>query len=460
MGLRIETNLGALSIVRNLQNIAQKETQAFERLSTGLQINRGSDNPAGLIIFEALRGEMATMTQAMENTQNGANLLQTAEAGLSQIGERLTNVRALAVAAGNPILGPEAQGALQAELDQNIQAIQRISQTTRFVDTNLLNGNLAFNITNASPQLTNIQVYGGIFEGNLPTTINIDVQTAATQAQVQGTIAGVQPTEATFRVAGPIGTQEITVPGGATQSQVEEAINAVRGYTGVYAEGGQIKSEEYGKGAFVQIENVEGELAGVTAGRYAGTDVVAQVEGQQAAGAGNVINVATPQITAQIQVQAGQTGQFQFQIAGGGATFQINTGTTVQDRMTMGIGPTTIYTLGETSGLGSLASTMTGGANSLVANPQNAANIIASAQNELAFERGRIGSVISRMFEPNIGALGAEFENIAASSSYIGEANIAEEAAKQTRNMIMRRSALNLLKQTSMNAGFVLNLLR
>jgi flagellin-like hook-associated protein FlgL len=145
-------------------------------------------------------------------------------------------------------LGPAQQEALQRTIDQRILAIDRIASTTRFGDLNLLNGNLAFNVTNASPQLSNINVTTVNAAGPLPLNVNITVTAAATQASATGTIAAApQVGDVTFRVQGNIGSQDITLAAGATQADVVAAINAVKDFTGVEATaGGQIVSSKVG----------------------------------------------------------------------------------------------------------------------------------------------------------------------------------------------------------------------
>ena len=461
MGLRINTQVGALTALRNLNQISTEGIRTLERLSTGLQINRASDNPSGLVIFEALRSQLSAIGQAVENTQDASNLVQTAEGGLSQISDLLANARALAIESLNiGVNGGQTQEALQAALDQTIQAVNRIAQTTRFGDVTLLNGNLDFNITDASPQLKNIQVQGGTFEGGFPATVDVNILSAAERAQANGTISAVQSIASVIRISGAFGTQDVNIAAGATQATVEEAINSVKDFTGVEASGGVIRSVGYGSKEFVDIKEISGDLEGVATGRTTGRDVVAQVDGQNATGQGNVVNVATDRISAVISVEPEQTGNFSFEIEGGGVRFQLGTSPTGSDRITMGVGASDALRLGNTSGLGNLATLATGGANSLANNPRNAVSIIGSAVNEVTSLRGRLGSVESKIFEANRNALSIAFENISASASAIGDADMAAEFASSVRNRIMTEVVTGVLRQTNLNAGIALRLLR
>ena len=145
MGLRIGTNQGALTALRNLRANGVQSIRNFERLSTGLKINRGSDSPSGLVILEQLRSQLGSIQQATENTQNAFNLVNVADAALGQVSNRLIDLRSNLIASLNTgALGSTAQRALQQAIDQGVSAINRIGATTRFADQNLLNGNFGF----------------------------------------------------------------------------------------------------------------------------------------------------------------------------------------------------------------------------------------------------------------------------------------------------------------------------
>jgi flagellin len=435
-----------------------REARILERLATGLRITRASEAPAGLVLVESLRSQLVTINQAIENTQRGVNLVQTAEGGLGQMSNLLVRMRGLAVEAMNTgVVGPQQRAALQDAMDQTLQAVNRIAETTRFGDQSLLNGSLGFVITNISPELTDVRVQSANVQ--FPVTINVEVIAPATRAQLEGTIAPVQSAAVTIRVTGPLGSEDINIPAGATQAQVEEAINAVREFTGVEAEGGVIRSVEYGSAAFVQLEEVEGDLEGITPGRATGTDIQATVSNATASGQANVITVSTPMLSAQITVQQEQTGTFSFTIEGGGARFQLNTAAEPTDQITLGIGSVTVSNLGTTSGIGNLASLTSGGANSLLTNPGNAVRIIDAAIREVSTLRGQLGSVQSRLFESNINALRVEFENLSASRSQIADTNFAEEITALIRERILRQTGLTVLRQSNLSQGLVTRLL-
>ena len=99
--LQVNTNIAALSGLRALSNTAVNQNRSIERLSTGFRINRASDDPAGLVISEKLRSQINGLHQAMENTQNDMNLVNTAEGALQEISDILVSMRSGVIFAMN-----------------------------------------------------------------------------------------------------------------------------------------------------------------------------------------------------------------------------------------------------------------------------------------------------------------------------------------------------------------------
>lgn len=459
MGLRINTNLGALTALRNLQINNTKAVGIFEKLSTGLAINRASDNPAGLVLLKQLEAETRSIGQAIENTQNAENVIHTADAGLGEISNILTDLRAQAVGALNT--GGESTASISARqnvIDQSLQAINRIAQTTRFGDLNLLNGSLGFQYTNINPNLTTVNVTQLSPTTNFPANVNIQVNAAATQATAVGAIAAVQPAPVTFQIQGPQGTAEFTFQAGATQADVISAINSQTAQTGVQATaGGVIQTTTFGSSQTLNITNVSGALAGVTAGFTTGTDVQAVINGQAIAGQGNDISISSQAISGNFSVAPGATGTFAFTIAGGGSRFQFGPNPT--DAVLVGFPSAQTFNLGASSGSGNLSTLATGQANSLQNNPGTALSILGAATTELSLNRSNLGGVESSLLAPIRASLSQQFENITASKSTLGDTDFALEAVNLIRNRILRESGVGVLKQSLLSNSSVLRLL-
>src|SRR5688500_7263125 len=130
---RINTNVSSLIAQRVLRKNNNSLNTSLERLSTGLKINRGADNPAGLIASENLRAEKAGLAQAIDNAERASNIIGTAEGGLAEISSLLTEVQTLVSQAANTGgLSSEELAANQLQVDSILSTINRIAQSTSF----------------------------------------------------------------------------------------------------------------------------------------------------------------------------------------------------------------------------------------------------------------------------------------------------------------------------------------
>ena len=118
MSLRVNTNVAATNSHRNLILNNNEQTKSMERLSSGLKINQGADGPASLVISERLRSQTAGLKQAIDNSEAGISLVQTAEAALNEVSSALITARQLAVHAANEAVNDDVMlRADQQEID-------------------------------------------------------------------------------------------------------------------------------------------------------------------------------------------------------------------------------------------------------------------------------------------------------------------------------------------------------
>ncbi|MDW8105608.1 MAG: flagellin, partial [Armatimonadota bacterium] len=192
MSLRINTNTAAMNALRNLTNVSDNFARSIERLSSGLRINRGADDPAGLIISENLRAQMVGLAQATANAQDAANLVKTAEGALEEIHNLLRTMRQLAVHAANTGVNDlTAVQADQTQIRSALESLNRIAEQTQFGTKKLLDGTAGI-----SAQVTDTARLAGIFIGSTfngqivrSGVVTAIVNTAATRAQVSGQVA-------------------------------------------------------------------------------------------------------------------------------------------------------------------------------------------------------------------------------------------------------------------------------
>jgi flagellin len=140
MGLILNTNVPSLVAQRNLLNNSRAVQSSFEKLSSGLRINRAADDAAGLNISETLKTQIRGNQKAVANAQDGVNILQIAEGALSVIGENLQRIRELTVQAANDTNSSVERRAIVLEVQSRLDDIDRIAESTRSNNLNLLDG--------------------------------------------------------------------------------------------------------------------------------------------------------------------------------------------------------------------------------------------------------------------------------------------------------------------------------
>ncbi len=140
MGLYVNTNTAALGVQRNLLTVSDRLRVNFRRLSSGLRINAAADDAAGLAISERFTSQIRGLTQAGRNASDGISLTQVAEGALQATTSVLQRMRELAVQSASDINTDEDREAIQAEIDQLVDELNRIGNTTQFNMTNVIDG--------------------------------------------------------------------------------------------------------------------------------------------------------------------------------------------------------------------------------------------------------------------------------------------------------------------------------
>lgn len=139
----INHNIAALNTYRQFGAANSGQAKAMEKLSSGLRINRAGDDAAGLAISEKMRGQIRGLEMGSKNAQDGISLIQTAEGALNETHSILQRMRELAVQASNDTNTDTDRAELQKEVDQLVEEIDRIANTTEFNTKKLLNGDLS-----------------------------------------------------------------------------------------------------------------------------------------------------------------------------------------------------------------------------------------------------------------------------------------------------------------------------
>ena len=215
MSLRINQNVGALNAHRTLSHTSSEVSKSMERLSSGLRINRGADDAAGLGISEKMRGQIRGLVQAQRNIQDGVSLVQTAEGNLDEVHSMLQRVRELAVQYKNGTLSTDDQAAIQTEVNQLASEIERIGGSAKFNGITLLatSGAVTFQVgVNDGESITVSTISLGSTLGDFTSLTNSTAISA-----IDAAISAVSSARATF---------------GAVQNRLDHAMAS----TQVYAE--------------------------------------------------------------------------------------------------------------------------------------------------------------------------------------------------------------------------------
>jgi flagellin len=235
---RINTNVQALRGLRGVQNAQNLLGTSLSRLSSGLQINSGKDDPSGLIAAETLKSQVTVIEQSIKNSGRASNIIATADSALGEIGGLLNQVRGLVQQGLNKgALSQDEIDANQLQIDTALSAINRISSNTSFAGTKLLDGSKSF-VTAVSTadaaKLSDFQVNEAVFGSNSTVDISATVLTAAKQ----GTLtyqAGSLSSAATVELSGAKGSQVLFFGASSTYKNITDGINATSDVTGVTA---------------------------------------------------------------------------------------------------------------------------------------------------------------------------------------------------------------------------------
>ena len=241
MAMTINTNVASLTAQRNLSSSQSALSTSMQRLSSGLRVNSAKDDAAGLAIAERMNATTRGLNVAARNSNDGISLAQTAEGALGKVGDMLQRMRELAVQSANATNSADDRTALQSEVGQLRDEINRVAKQTSFNGTKLLDGSFAAatfqvgagageNITIAaltnasSDQLSNVTYGSGDVTGISTGTVTTLTEVAA------GTLAmTVDGTEYELSALGAANSAEERL------GQVAEAINRRSSDTGVTA---------------------------------------------------------------------------------------------------------------------------------------------------------------------------------------------------------------------------------
>lgn len=472
---RINTNVGALIAQRYLTNSFKSLNSTLERLSTGLRINHGRDDPGGLIVSERLRSEVSAIGQAVANTQRAGLIVATSEGALDEISALLRDIQGLIISAANAgALSDEEIAANQLQVDSAVASITRIANAATFAGRALLNGSLDYLTSGvAATDIRTLAIHGAQFGTRDFIPVTVDVTQSAQFAQLefrQATLASA----ATIEILGNRGVTTLSFSSGTTASAIVAAINAVSDATGVLAtlssnplSGFRLTSGDLGSKHFVSVQTLPGSGAfplvdetGATRTRDHGRDAVATINGTSSIGQGNHLVLKTASLDMELVLaNTFGTGTTSFAIIGGGALFQIGAHVNSTLQVNLGVQSTTASRLGN-SDVGFLSQIVTGERYSLVAGKYlEASEIVTEAIRQVAVLRGRLGAFEKNTLETMQNHLAITVESLTSAESAIRDADFAMETSQLTRNQVLVNSGMAALAAANQTPQLILRLL-
>jgi flagellin len=510
----INTNIPSLTSQRNLNTSQNDVATALQRLSSGLRINSAGDDAAGLAISERFTTQIRGLNQAARNANDGISLAQTAEGALAEVTNNLQRIRELAVQSVNATNSDSDRAALDLEVQQRLQEIDRIAQQTSFNGRNVLDGSFG----NALFQVgANVGETIGL---NLDTSVRTSavgaVATAVSEdlsAIITAEVPEVPEVPAVPNVSGESGTftdavladtetftldvdgvEVFTVTAGGAGATVDAAtlqgaITTASGVAGALTTAGITVDGTVAGGdlTFTRADGVAFDIQVTNdgTGGFAGTDFAAGPA--VSVDNGTEVVPAVPAVPAvplalvdgDLTIQFGEndeiavTGTFNTQqesvdalntALGSNSTAALNTTTNVisfssgEDITIAGDEAANLFTATDVAAdvaNGSLADVDV----TNVANSNAAILSIDATLGTISDLRSTFGAIQNR-FESTIANLATTTENLSASRSRIQDADFAAETAALTRAQILQQAGISILAQANAQPQNVLALLQ
>ncbi len=475
---RINTNVPAVIAQRTLRQNQRDLSLSLERLSSGLRINRGADDPAGLINSEALRAEIAGVNQAISNSQRAISIIATTEGALNEVASLLIDIQRLIVEAANDgALSPEEIRANQVQIDSAVESITRIANTSTFAGRKLLNGSLDY-ITSGvkSSDIATLELHSVQFGSASYIPVDVVVTTSAQKAELQ--FRNSQTTaNVSIEISGPKGVTTLSFLSGTTASAIVAAVNIIKDASGVEAalinsanpaSGVAFRSTGYGSDEMISITPLHSsgsfpvvDSSGASVKTDRGRDAVARINGAESVGRGlNLILNTTGLNLSMTLAEDFGLNSTSFVVTGGGALFQLGPDVNTNQQVNMGVQSVAASRLGNNA-VGFLSQIVTGADFAVDrGHAAKASEIINEAIRQVAVLRGRLGAFERNTLQTNINSLSITAENLSSSESAIRDTDFAAETSRLTRNQILVNAGTSVLALANSTPQSVLSLLQ
>ena len=435
----VQHNITAMNANRMLGVTSGLQAKSTEKLSSGYKINRAADDAAGLSISEKMRKQIRGLSQASDNSEDGISCVQTAEGALTEVHSMLQRMNELAVKAGNGTMSEDDRQNVQDEIDQLVDEIDRVSETTKFNETYLLKGD---NTSNGNTKSLKTGAEIGQIDGLTVTakadakyTDNDDVKIG--KVIVKSSDANVVTVTADDLTAAAGNIAKITTDG------TEVVVTKNDGKTDTYAAVADFEAvytglDIAGAGAVTiskALDSATANTSDTVTGTYIGNlnsyDVGENVNVKLAVGA------------------SGETA-----LSNGSKalllSFQVGADTTSENKISVTMDSMSAKSIG-VDGIKVTGSDST--------NADKAVDTISDAIKKVSKQRSALGAVQNRL-EHTISNLDNVVENTTSAESRIRDTDMAEEMVSYSKNNILMQAGQSMLAQANQQNQGVLSLLQ
>ncbi len=472
--MRINHNISALKACNILGKTSSALDKSLERLSSGYRINRAADDAAGLAISEKMKTQIAGLEQASRNAADGISVIQTAEGALDEVEAMLQRMRELSVQAANGVNTDEDRGAIQDEINQLNEEINRVSNTTEFNTKKLLNGTVDRRSYSDNERIQLISLSDSVDITEYTLTVN----QAPAAAEIETTIPGTTSKTAALGYEGKIAIneKEIEVEAGDTLTDIYEKlrdagstvdINVIpvaadangdmQPSTVADAEGFLFESIDKGDDASIEIfctnQKLSDALGGINGRSGAGVDAEVMLDYASGFATTATVSIDGDYVTVtdvddfkmKFKVDGTATATVTVLKAG---PMDLQIGANEGQTMEVRIPKVDTDTLGTT-----IVNVNT------QESAQKAITIFENAINEVSSIRAKLGAYQNRL-EHSINSLNVSAENLTEALSRVEDVDMAREMVTFTQQQVLSQSGNAMLAQANERPQSILSLLQ
>ena len=431
----VQHNITAMNANRMLGVTTTGQAKSTEKLSSGYKINRAADDAAGLSISEKMRKQIRGLSQASDNAEDGISCVQTAEGALTEVHSMLQRMNELAVKAGNGTMSEDDRQNVQDEIDQLVDEIDRVSETTKFNETYLLKGDD-----------TGAKTYSASYK----TPVTNDIGYAANKTAVD--LAWYAEGGTTKLTLDELKSDylEVGTDGKVALKEGKKLYTEAADTTGQY---GAQKKDKIAAVADIQAvltaKSTALTLQDGTAVKEADLANYFDADGTykgglyKAATDGTATEVGAEQIANYVKVTASNASDLLL-------SFQVGADTTSENKITVAMQSMSAKSIG----VDQLKVT---GSDST--NADKAVDTISDAIKKVSKQRSALGAVQNRL-EHTISNLDNVVENTTSAESRIRDTDMAEEMVSYSKNNILMQAGQSMLAQANQQNQGVLSLLQ